>query len=133
MSNYRHWPILDRRNGCKILITFAGDATDLSNLHHRANAALRFHPREVVHGLEVHPELGRGVECLREQPRRVRGHASLASNDFIDALHRDADMRREFDLREIERAQVLGHQYGAGMSGYAVSWNHVLDPVSDNR
>jgi len=55
-------------------------------------------PCEVIRALEVHPELGRGLQRLAEQPRRLGGDASLAAHDLVDPLDRHADVVSEGDL-----------------------------------
>src|SRR5712671_3466124 len=93
------------------------EAALLTSLRQAANASFRFEASKVVHGLEVQPELGGGVQRLSKQPRGVRRHAPLAAHDFVDALHRDSNVGGEVDLRQTERPQVFGREDYAGMCG----------------
>jgi hypothetical protein len=62
---------------------------------------------EIVRGLEVEPELGGGAEGLRKQPGRLGRNAALASNDLVDALNGDADVRCKGDLSLAQRKKEL--------------------------
>ncbi len=57
--------------------------------------------------LEVGPELRRSVQSLREEPSGLGRYATLAAHQFVDALHRDAQMRSQRHLRHAERLQKL--------------------------
>lgn len=50
---------------------------------------------EIVGGLQIEPELGRGAEALAEQDRRFRGDRACPCDDLGDAIGRKADFSRE--------------------------------------
>src|SRR3954463_5249029 len=60
---------------------------------------------EVVLGLEVNPELGRGAEGVREQPGRLRGDAALASHDLVHPLDPDIELLGERQLGQAHREE----------------------------
>jgi hypothetical protein len=51
-----------------------------------------------VSSLKVEPELGGGIECLREKPGRLGGDTSLAPHEFVDSLYGHAEVLRKRNL-----------------------------------
>jgi hypothetical protein len=51
-----------------------------------------------VRRLEIEPELGGGAERMGEQPGGLGCDTSLAPNELVDSLDRNANVLRESDL-----------------------------------
>jgi hypothetical protein len=62
---------------------------------------------EIVCGLEVEPKFGRGAKSLGEKPGRLRADATLASDNLVDSLNRDADVLCKGDLGLAQREKEL--------------------------
>ena len=78
--------------------------------------------------LEVQPKFGGGIKCLSEKPGRLRRDPALASDEFINPLHRHTDVVCKCDLCDAERSEKLLVQYLAGMCGDSVGGNHRIAP-----
>jgi hypothetical protein len=70
---------------------------------------------EIICSLEVEPELGCGSEGLGKKPGRLERDAALASDDLVDALHWDADVRCKSDLSLAQRKEELLTEDLSGM------------------
>lgn len=86
-------------------------------------------------------KLGRGVQSLRQHPRRFRSDPSRSSNGLIDALSRNTQRRSKRDLRKSEwlletprgeDACVLGMRERGSLSNLFGTDSPTL-PVSSNR
>jgi len=100
----------------------------------RSTAKTGNRPRRPVAGkvvgcLQIEPELGGRVEGLREEPSRFGRNTPFASNQLIDALHRDPEVLRESDLGLAQGHQELLKKNLAGMGGNAVFRLHWLPLV----
>ena len=58
--------------------------------------------RQVVLGLQVHPELGLNVEPVPESKRRIPGDRPLSGNDLRHAIGRHGDLAGELGRRDTE-------------------------------
>src|SRR5262245_20200979 len=81
---------------------------------------------QVVHGLQIHPELGAGAEEAREPQRRVRRHRALALDDRADAGRGHAQGHRERVHGHAERRKKFLAERLAGMRGHAVGGGDAL-------
>jgi hypothetical protein len=61
---------------------------------------------EIEAGLQVHPVLGRLIECAPKQQRQFSRHRARALDDM-----RHADSTRKFGLRHAQLAQYLGQVF----------------------
>jgi hypothetical protein len=83
--------------------------------------------REIMRGLEVHPELRRIPEVLREQKSGLGRDAALAANQFVDAVERDMQSAGKFGLRQTQRFEEFREQDLTGMGCDAKFWQHGRD------
>ena len=79
--------------------------------------------RQIVDGLQVHPELGRGPKGTRKEPRRVGRDPAFAVHDLVDALDGNAQLGGEFGLGDTQFCKELVAQNLAGMGSCSVAWN----------
>ena len=61
---------------------------------------------------------------MSEEPGRLRRDPALASDKFINPLHRHTDVVCKCNLCDAERSEKLLVQYLAGMCGDSVGGNH---------
>jgi hypothetical protein len=80
--------------------------------------------REIMRGLEVHPELGRIPEVLRQQKGGLGRDAALAAYQFVDPVERDMQSAGEVGLCQSQRLEKLREQDLAGMGCDAKFWQH---------
>jgi hypothetical protein len=83
--------------------------------------------REIMRGLEVHPELRRIPEVLREQESGFGRDAALAANQFVDAVERDMQSAGKFGLSQTQRFEEFREQDLTGMGCDAKFWQHGRD------
>jgi hypothetical protein len=83
--------------------------------------------REIMRGLEVHPELGRIAEVVREQKGGFRRDAALASDQFVDAVERDVQGPGKLGLSQPQWFEELRKQELTGMSSDPQFWQHDVD------
>lgn len=81
---------------------------------------------EIVVGLQVDPELRSRVEGLGEKPSGLRGDPPLPTNDLVDPLDRDREVRGQGYLSQSQRLQELIPQNLARVGRNSVLWKHSL-------
>ena len=63
--------------------------------------------RQIVYGLKVHPEFGRGAKRTCEEPCRVGRDSAFAVHDLVDALDRNAQLSGELGLGNAQLCKEL--------------------------
>src|SRR5688500_15611413 len=82
--------------------------------------------------LQIHPELARHSEELRQSYRSTRRDSTPLIDDLIYPLERDVDCVSEFALSKPQRLKKLLKQHFSGMGWRAMCRNSHVD-LSDNR
>ena len=86
--------------GQKSCVPFYQFESGLTGSTESGHAFARPGDREVVVALQVDPELRGGTQGLAEQPSGLRRYSALATNNFVDALHRNTDVLGKLNLRD---------------------------------
>jgi hypothetical protein len=90
----------------------------------RLNVVFRPILREVVLCLQVHPEVGCGLERACEEPGGLRGDAALAVDELVDPLDGNPEMTGDPGLRNFHREQELLEEDLTGVGRDAVLGDH---------
>src|ERR1700692_1290968 len=83
--------------------------------------------REIMRRLEVHPELRRIPEVLRQQKGGLRCDPALAAHHFVDAVQRNTQSAGKFGLSQPQRFEKLREQDLTGMGCNSKFWQHGRD------
>ena len=79
---------------------------------------------QVVVGLEVHPEAGRGAEEAAQAQRRVGGDGALAQHDLVDPPRRHVQRAGQPGLAQGHRFEKVLAQDLTGVDGRKVRIGH---------
>lgn len=75
--------------------------------------------------LKIDPELRRSAESLSQEPSGVGRNTTLAPNQLVHPLNRNADVLSESNLRHPQRFQEFLEKNLPRMCRSAVLWQHV--------
>jgi hypothetical protein len=82
--------------------------------------------------LKVHPEFGGVAEVGSQQERGLGSHATLAADQFVDAVLRNTKAARELRLGSPAWLEKLSQKNSARVSGNSTRWQH-RSSFSDSR
>jgi hypothetical protein len=86
-------------------------------------------PRQLVRGLQVGPQLGAGAQGSREQPGCRGRHGTLAADDLVEALQRNAQVLGKGLLGHAQGLEELFQQHLPRMGRSAMGREHVACPL----
>jgi hypothetical protein len=78
------------------------------------------HCRQVVCGLQIHPELGRILKVACQKKRCLRRDSALSAYYFVHAIQWDGERPGEIGLSQLQRLEEFLQEDLAGMSGDAM-------------